>query len=318
MAGEGLIADFWDVGQGDATILRLPTGELVIIDVGPKGSPIIDWLDRHPVIHAVVLTHNDEDHAGGLLSLVRIPGIAIRTVYMLQDRDKRSEKFRNIWRPVREEERKGRLSVVGLARDTVIWASGDLVLKAVYPGFSENVEAVRPNESSAVVCLLLKGEVKIIWPGDAPMRVVAEKCANALPYLLHGPHHGGPVDRKQPGFGARVESVLPERVLISVGTHNRYSLPAEEYLRMQAGRGARVNCTQLTRLCDPQHVTAAHPVLETAALLGLRPARTGVPCRGCLRLKIRDGAFLADPFDAEHSRRVRALRRPKCVLTARA
>jgi len=313
VAQEKLIADFWDVGQGDGTVIRLPDGKLVIIDVGPRGSPIIDWLDRSPTIHAAILTHNDEDHAGSLPSLVRLPGISIETVYMLLDRDKGSSQFQNIWRPVREEERKGRLSVIALTRDTVIWQGGDTSLKVVYPSFSESIEAKRPNESSAVVCLYHKTEPKIIWPGDAPMQIVADKAANTLPHLLHGPHHGAPVDRRKPGFRTWVESLAPERVFVSVGTNNRYNLPAQDYLQMQASRGARVICTQLTRLCDPQHVTSGQPVLQTAALLGLRSPRSGVSCRGCLRLTIESGTILADPWDAEHFRRVKALRRPKCV-----
>jgi beta-lactamase superfamily II metal-dependent hydrolase len=39
---------FWDVGQGDCSTLQLPDGSLVIIDTGPRGSPLIDWLNDHP------------------------------------------------------------------------------------------------------------------------------------------------------------------------------------------------------------------------------------------------------------------------------
>jgi hypothetical protein len=85
-----------------------------------------------------------------------MPTISIQTVYMLLDREKKSTKFQNIWRPVREEENKGRLSVIGLSKDTVIWQSGETSLKVVFPSFSENVEASRPNETSAVLCLFHK------------------------------------------------------------------------------------------------------------------------------------------------------------------
>lgn len=317
MAEEKLIIDFWDVGQGDGTVIRLPDKSLVLVDVGPKGSPIIDWLaDHRPTIHAIILTHNDEDHAGGLPSVVKLPGISIKTVYMLVDREKKSSKFQNIWRPVREEERRGRLNVLGLIRDTAIWSNGDTCLTVVYPSFSEGVEANRPNESSAVICLVHKGEIKIILPGDAPMQVVAEKCASTLPNLLHGPHHGGPVDRKKANFKTWVEAVVSERVFISVGTKNSYSLPSQDYLNLQASRGCRVICTQITRLCDNHRVLSNTPVLQTAALLGLRAARSGIPCRGCFRLIVKDGNVLTDPYDTEHLNRVSALRRAQCLETA--
>jgi competence protein ComEC len=314
VAEEKLIVDFWDVGQGDGTVIRLPDGRLLLIDVGPKGSPIIDWLaDRSAPIHAVVITHNDEDHAGSLPSLVKMPGIPIQTVYMLLDRDKGSLKFQNIWRPVREEERKGRLSVLALTRNTIIWEAGGTRLQVLYPSFSENIEANRPNETSAIVCLIHNDVVKIIWPGDAPMRILANKCGNELPFLLHGPHHGGPVDRKMLGFKTWVEAFVPERVFVSVGTNNNYGLPSSDYLKIQRARGCRVICTELTDLCDHNHIRQQQPVLQTAALLGLRPPRKGVSCRGCFRVSVQGGELLPDRWDAEHISRIKKLRRPKCL-----
>ncbi len=313
MAAESLIIDFWDVGQGDATVIRLPDNTLILLDVGPKSSPVIDWLAERPrTIHAVILTHNDQDHAGALPSLVKLPGITIRTVYMLLDREKKSTQFQSIWRPVRDEETEGNLRVIGLTRDTEIWRNGDTRLAVVYPSFSESIEAGTPNESSAIVCLVHKDETKIIWPGDAPMQVVAEKCPRTLPNLLHGPHHGGPIDKKATPFKTWVEAVLPERLFISVGTKNRYDLPAPKYLRLQASRGCKVLCTEITRLCDNRYVLDNKPVLQTAMLLGLRAARSGIPCRGCLRLVITDGTVLSDPYDTEHRNRLRSLRRPLC------
>lgn len=315
MAKEKLIIDFWDVGQGDTTVIRLPDDSLILIDVGPKGSPVVDWLaDRSPVIHGLILTHNDEDHAGALPSVVKMPGIVIRTVYMLLDRDKKSSRFQNIWRPVRQEETNGKFTVLGLSRDNEIWSDGDTCLKVIYPSFSEGIEANRPNESSAVISLIHKGKVLVVWPGDAPMRVVADKCSSTVPSLLHGPHHGGPVDRKAAGFETWVEAVEPERVFVSVGTRNSYNLPSQDYLNFQASRGCRVVCTEITRLCDNHRVIGKTPILQTAALLGLRASRTGIPCRGCFRLTVKDGNALPDPYDEEHLNRVKALRRAQCVV----
>lgn len=314
MASEKLIADLWDVGQGDATTIRLPDGSLVIIDVGPRGSPVIDWLaDHHFKIHAVVLTHNDGDHAGCLPSLVKQPGISISSIYMLQDRDKHSPSFRRIWLPVREEERKGRFTVLGLARDTVIWQGQESSLKVVYPSFSENIEARRPNESSAIVCLYYRELARIIWSGDAPMQALSSTCADAAPLLLHGPHHGGPVDRNKAEFRSWVARIEAERVFVSVGTKNQHNLPSGDYLQLQRDRGSQVICTQLTPLCDRSRVNSRQPVMQTAALLGLRPPRRGIPCRGCLRLTIEGDSILADPWDEEHLRRIKLLRRPQCV-----
>jgi beta-lactamase superfamily II metal-dependent hydrolase len=312
VAQEKLIIDFWDVGQGDSTTIRLPDGQFLLIDTGPKGSPVIDWLaDQGGCrIFAAVITHNDGDHAASLPSLIKIPSVSIRKVYMLLDRNKQSPAFQNIWRPVREEEKQQRLEVIGLAKDTTIWESGNFAIRVVYPSFSENIEANRPNETSAVVCLFVKAELKIIWPGDAPMSVVGEKCLNSGPHLLHGPHHGGPVDRKETSFKQTVEKLKPERVFISVGTSNVYGLPSSKYIKLLASRGCRVTCTQLTKLCH-RHVDK--PVLQSGQLLGLRAPRHGVQCRGCMRVTVTEDSINPDVWDSEHLARIKRLNHAKCL-----
>src|ERR1035441_5712445 len=161
----------------------------------------------------------------------------------------------NIFRPVREEERKGRFPVIRLEKDRLIWenATKTLDLIAIYPGFSENVEAVNPNETSAIVCLRQKRKAGIIWPGDAPMQIVADKCNGLTPSVLTGPHHGGPVDRKKRDFKKWVAAMQPERLFVSVGTKRNYDLPAPEYLLQRAGHGCHVVCSQLTKHCDNEH-----------------------------------------------------------------
>jgi beta-lactamase superfamily II metal-dependent hydrolase len=316
VAEEKLIIDLWDVGQGDGTVIRLPDNKLIIIDIGPKNSPIIDWLgDQSRGIHAVVISHNDNDHAGGLPSLVKIPNMSIGTVYMLVDRDKQSERFQKLWGPVREEHAKNRFKVVPLIADTVIWQSGNICVKIIYPNFVQNIDAKNPNETCGIVCLLHKDEFKIIWSGDAPMQVVSDKCAGSKPFLLNGPHHGAPTDRKNPQFPKWVEGFKPERIFVSVGSANMHGHPAAAYLKLHVQRSCLLTCTQLTKLCDNHHINNQKPVMQTAALLGLRPARSGVSCRGCLRLTMNtDGLILADRWDHDHLERVKLLRRPKCLI----
>lgn len=316
VAEANLIADLWDVGQGNCSVVRLPDNSLLIFDVGPRSSPLIDWLaDKPRNIHSVVITHNDEDHAGALPSLVKMPGQKIGKIYLLQDRDKQSEKFQNIYRPVREEERAGRLEVLGAFKDTLIWESPSKrrQFRIVYPSFSENIDANTPNVSSAVICLIQDAKVRCVWPGDAPMRVIAERCGGSMPFILDGPHHGNPVDRKHKDFSTWANAFDPERVFISTGTNNKHNHPSEQYLRLQVDHGCRVLCSQLTKLCDNVRINNVDPVLQTSALLGLRPPRRGVPCRGCFRVTVRESDVLPDPWDDEHLARVKKLRRPKCL-----
>lgn len=66
------------VGQGDSTAIKLPDGKNILIDAGPKKSAndLTTYLDdvffkgREKVIDYFILTHTDEDHTGGAVTIL--------------------------------------------------------------------------------------------------------------------------------------------------------------------------------------------------------------------------------------------------------
>ena len=92
------------VGQGDATILKMPDGRTVLVDGGsttvnnPGGNRILPYLRYEGVgrLDYVVVTHSDEDHVNGILEILmmmarRETPLSIRTLVMpyLQNPDER-------------------------------------------------------------------------------------------------------------------------------------------------------------------------------------------------------------------------------------
>lgn len=61
-----------DIGQGDAILLQDPSGEVVLIDGGADPRELDRALRRNGVTHLslVVVTHGDQDHAGGVVELL--------------------------------------------------------------------------------------------------------------------------------------------------------------------------------------------------------------------------------------------------------
>jgi competence protein ComEC len=66
---------FLDVGQGDAAVIFLPSGEVLVVDGGPDpgAQALVPFLRRRGVtrVDLVVLSHPHPDHAGGLAELLR-------------------------------------------------------------------------------------------------------------------------------------------------------------------------------------------------------------------------------------------------------
>lgn len=68
-----LTVDFLDIGQGDATLIRDPSGAAVLFDGGPPEGRVDRLLHRLGVRHldVVVATHQSRDHHGGLMQVVK-------------------------------------------------------------------------------------------------------------------------------------------------------------------------------------------------------------------------------------------------------
>ena len=328
--------DLWDVGQGDCSTIVLPDGRLIIIDVGPRGSPLVDWLNERrgavPDIAAIILTHNDGDHAGALSAIIREHKRRIGVFWMLMDRNPSNLVFQKIFRIAEEAAKEGCFEIKRVDEGQVLWTSedGKTVLKIVHPNFIENVQAInsgKPNGSSGLIVLESNSNCLFAWPGDLELNKVAEKLQSTPPWGLFGPHHGGPSDyptkavRKKAGKAAgalkqlvrcSVNLIKPQRSFISVGTKNPHNHPRPGYLKLLKQAGSRIVCSQLSRCCDRLHVLKKIPVFQGALALGLRPCRTGVSCRGAMRFYLVDGELIPDEFDTMHQTRVRSLLRPQC------
>ena len=317
MAGQNIQVTFWDVGQGDCSTITLPDGRLIIVDTGPRGSPLIDWLNDHPkIIHAVVLTHNDADHVGALPALVGQFMNRIQSFFMLVDRPANNPVFNKTFRCALEGEKKGFYKITRLEIGAVVWQDPALnvELVTISPSMSGNVLASSPNSASGILALRINGQTQILWPGDSTLARVAGDCAGAKPYVMVGPHHGAPEGYKKAAAVPAIQTINPSNAFISVATRNKYSHPRPKYLQRLERAGCHVLCSELTGVCDRAAFRNNRPVMVNHLVLGLRPPRKlGVTCRGIWQLTWDGQKFLSDGFDEEHLSRIEKLRRPQCL-----
>jgi beta-lactamase superfamily II metal-dependent hydrolase len=318
--GGELRIDFWDVAQADCSVITLPNGRLIIIDVGRAGSPLVDWLNERrgapPEIEAIVLTHNHADHAGALCSIVAEHKRRIGVVWMLADRDASDLRQSSTFRCAEQAQREHWFQIRRLEDGQTIWSDPGLavVIRAVHPSFTENIAATSPNPTSGMVIFESRGVPLIAWPGDLDITRVADKCGGRSPWLLFGPHHGGPTDiMSKVAATTAIRQLSPRRAFISVGTKNNYSHPRPRYIQTLGNTDCHVVCSQLTQRCEMQRVRNGEHVFQGSGALGLRPSRSGVSCRGAWRVYLRDGQLMPDQFDAIHLERVSKLRRPQCL-----
>ncbi len=65
---EGPYITFLDVQQGDSAVIEMPDGKVIVVDTGRTGIETMAYLRYRGrrEIDALILTHSDEDHTGGL------------------------------------------------------------------------------------------------------------------------------------------------------------------------------------------------------------------------------------------------------------
>jgi len=274
---------FLDVGQGTSNIILLGAGRAIVIDCGPKATAVPLLLLKRYVhtIEALVISHNDGDHDGGvarildaypraikrIFFLVERPAIYIRT-HALVMREKAAKQL--LADPVRLEASSQPQS---LYRDP----ESEVDLRLFYPTLGEALEAEaagarRPNASSAVLVLFC-GNKSIVFTGDATMEAweaIAQRLPEALPLpcdIMTVPHHGGHItprlaDETDESRDSREQAaaqtlygkiIRPHLAIVSVGSSNKFRNtihPIPATIAAIRNTGAQVLCTQMTPHCS--------------------------------------------------------------------
>jgi competence protein ComEC len=212
----GLRVTFLDVGQGDAVLLQVPAGAM-LVDQGPPEGHVARQLRRLGVreLSLLVLTHPQRDHVGGaadVLSSTRVHVVL----------DPRLASSAPEERAAMAEARERRVPVV-TARPGLEYAIGKLRIRVLWPD-GPGVASEDPN-LRAVVCLVSYGDTDVLLGADAESPVLLPLRLPPVE-VLKVSHHGS-ADAMLP---ALLEEVRPRVAVISVGEGNTYGHPTPETL----------------------------------------------------------------------------------------
>ena len=212
----GLRLTVLDVGQGDAILLQVPEGA-VLVDQGPPEAEVASQVRKLGLrrLSALVLTHPQRDHIGGAEDVLRRlavdrvldPRLATSGPY---ERDALAEAAeRHV--PV-EETRAGDGFTLGRLRLRVLWPD-----RAGTPGEDPNL--------LPIVLLASYGEVDALLTADAETSVTARLRSERVE-ILKVAHHGS----ADPGLAAELRELRPDVAVISCGRNNDYGHPTPSTL----------------------------------------------------------------------------------------
>lgn len=215
---------FLDVGQGDAILIQTPSGASVLVD-GGKDARVLKQLHAYMPyfnrkIDAVIATHPDADHVGGLADVVR--RYDVKHVYYTPMKHDTPQvalfedalRMRNV---TQEHVRSGDVLVL----------DEDVFMHVLHPAA---VSVADETNSTSVVLRLIHKDVSFLLTGDAPADIehqLASAYGNQLKStVLKLGHHGSYTSTSEVLLGY----VHPSYAVISRGCDNEYGHPHAEVI----------------------------------------------------------------------------------------
>jgi len=229
---------FFDVGQGDATLIIMPSGTTILIDAGPPRpdfarANILPFLRARGIgrLDIVIASHGDADHIGGLPTI--LDAMPVNFLFEAEPpRDAPTEPLRRFSMAARTAKKRAYIG-----HGTTIEDGTGASVQVLFPGGT----SFEPEESNdwSVVALVDYGDSEALLMADAPMAsevALLEGGWLGDVELLKAGHHGSNTS----GDDEFLAAVRPESIVVSVGRNNRYHLPNPKAMARYAETGAEI------------------------------------------------------------------------------
>jgi beta-lactamase superfamily II metal-dependent hydrolase len=321
-----------DVGHGNCALV-LGEDWTLMVDAGASASVLqsvihLD-LDR---LDAVVISHRDLDHAGGLVPLLSREDLQIGAIYIGADAAKNptAPETANLLAALDDAKASGRCPVsrdLDDAMDAQALSGGGVDVEILAPTFQMAMtgpEGVAPtggtitsNTVSAVLRVTLESGLRILLPGDMDEVALSDlqaKGTNLCADVLVFPHHGslGAVSDERAFAATLTAAVQAHTVLFSVGRAAK-ARPTAEVVRgvFDTNPDVAIACTQLSSGCLESNADLADQLAHLTEL----PAAGRTACRSCAGSMTFGPAGLEAPDPAAHQDYITAVAKtPMCRL----
>ncbi len=244
-AGPTLDVVFFDVGQGDAALLRTPSERHILVDAGPRSPSsaaaefaVLPFLEQWGVrrLDLVVISHSDEDHLGGLpVLLEEVP--MDRVVHNGRPTDT------ELYKATRHLLPQKKVPHEAVQRGDTLRVDSSVHVQVLGPPRRGKFKS---ENDASVVLRVVYGTVDILLPGDveaaAERNLVRSYGKGLKSHVVKVPHHGSETS-STPKFVRSVSESGKTHAVVSVGEGDQYGMPDGGVLRRWEERGSQVHST---------------------------------------------------------------------------
>ena len=227
-AAKGLERSSWqvhvlDVGQGLAVVIE-QSGRALIYDTGAAYGEGFSYADSVilPFLHArglskldyLVVSHSDNDHAGGVNALLQAPTLRESTLHLISD----------VPIDVASLKQDGVLVIDLLPCQTGVtqWQGLTLTVMGDAGASKGNNGSCVLKVSDKSLSVLLTGDIE----RERELALVNEYHQGLNSAILISPHHGS----RTSSTDAFIDAVAPELIIVPAGLNNRYGFPKPEVM----------------------------------------------------------------------------------------
>lgn len=219
--------DFLDVGQGDASLIKLPNNKTILIDGGPDNLVLKRLGENLPFyrrkIDLIILSHPHDDHIIGLLEILNRYKVGAIIYVGKEDNPELLALFLTA-------AKNKKIKLINLKNEADINYSPNCSLHLLNPGSLK----VKKDDNNSIVARLDCDSVTALFSGDNNSTVEAALLKTKYDWsakILKASHHGSKTANSEPFL----RMINPSVIVIPVGVDNRFGHPNQEVLkRMKA------------------------------------------------------------------------------------
>ncbi|MFT5207716.1 MAG: competence protein ComEC, partial [Candidatus Omnitrophota bacterium] len=223
---------FFDVGQGDCTLIEFASGGRLLVDTGKAGfgsglSVVAPFLRAQGInrIDAIVITHPQYDHAGDISALVEEMHIG---AVITNGDDVKADFFER----AKMSMTKKQVPLLTLDSDHTIRGFKDVKIEVLHPSSSSH--GVLDLNNRSIVLRIITAYGAVLLTGDIEkeaMRRINLSGQSIQASIVKVPHHGAAINQDGQQFLNRSKA---DMWVIPVGADNRYGHPKQvtwDYLK---------------------------------------------------------------------------------------
>ncbi|MFA6416688.1 MAG: MBL fold metallo-hydrolase [Patescibacteria group bacterium] len=233
---------FFNVGQGDAILIRTPSNKNILIDGGPDNlilhrlGEVLPFYIRR--LDYIIISHFHDDHIIGLVEVLKRYQVA-KIIFVS------SEISSPAVMALQEEIKKLNLPLINIKTTGTLRLDGYCRLFFINPT-SLNI---KDNENNSLTAKLDCADHEFLFAGDneaAAESALIKSSFDLRADIFKASHHGSKTSNTE----AFLKAVRPQKMIISVGKDNRFGHPNQEVLDRAEIMGIEVQRTDINDTID--------------------------------------------------------------------